>query len=161
MMATEVIMAMAVDSAATNTAVRRREDTRLRDASIASTPSARRSNPEKAAVSPLTKAGMANADAPIISSAAIYPKNGLPMIGGAKLAAAPDAASSNEIHKSRIWFTRAACSRSPRAIASTGGTNEASRAGAAAETSATPMPTSKPNATALTLNSIGAGRLLT
>src|SRR5271166_162581 len=98
MIATEVIMAIAVDNAATSTAVRRREDTRLREANMASTPSALRSKPEHAAVSPLTSAGMANAEAPIISNAARYPRNGLPAIGGAKLAAVPAKASASAIH---------------------------------------------------------------
>ena len=46
-------------------------------------------------------------------------------------------------------------------MASTGGTSDASRAGEAAETSETPMPTSKPSATELGVSAIGAGRLLT
>ena len=70
MMPTEVIMAIAVESAPTSTEVRRSEDARLREASMASTPATRRSMPEETAVSPLTSAGMANAEAAMNSSAA-------------------------------------------------------------------------------------------
>ena len=63
-------MAIAVESAPTSTALRRNEDDRLREASMASTPATRRSRFEEMAASPLIIAGMANAEAAINSSAA-------------------------------------------------------------------------------------------
>ena len=82
MMPTEVVMAMAVDSAPTRTEVRRSDDARLRDASMASTPATRRSMPDETAVSPLTSAGMAKADAAMNSRAAAISEERLAGDGG-------------------------------------------------------------------------------
>src|SRR5580693_9762452 len=102
MMPTDVVIAMAVESAPTSTEVRRKEDARLRDASMASTPPMRRNMPEEIAVSPLTSAGIAKAVAAMSRSAAAYPKNGLPAIAGANDAAAPATANARAIQRSRI-----------------------------------------------------------
>ena len=64
-------------------------------------------------------------------------------MGGASAARVPNTASISAIHASRLRSTRTSNSRRPRAMASVGGTMLASRAGANAETSATPMPATK------------------
>ena len=140
-------MAIAVASAPTSTDVRRSEEARLRDASKASTPAMRRKRPDETAVSPLTSAGMAKAQAAIISRAAAYPKNGLPAMAGANDAAAPNSGERHGDPEIAELCTRAAYSRSPRAMASTGETSDASRAGEAAEASETPTPTASPSST--------------
>ena len=104
----------------------------------------RSSMPEEIFVNPLTSAGMENADAAMNSSAAAYPKNGFPAMAGANEAAAPAIASAKPIQRSRILWTRVAYSRSPRAMASTGETSDASRAGDAAEASETATPIARP-----------------
>ena len=69
MMPTEVIIAIAVESAATRTEVRRSDAGRLRDASNASTPRSFRSGREAMDVAAATtKAGIASAEATIRSS---------------------------------------------------------------------------------------------
>ncbi len=70
MIPTDAIMATAVVSAPTSTAVRRSEPFMLRAASIASTPSTLRRMPSLMPVNPCTSAGMANAEAATSSSAA-------------------------------------------------------------------------------------------
>src|SRR2546430_1835550 len=80
-------------------------------------------------VSASTKAGIANAEAATSRIAARYPRGGLPATAGAREAAAAARPSTRASHKSRAWCTRTSYSRRPRAIASTGETWEASRAG--------------------------------
>ena len=161
MIPTEVVMAIAVESAPTSTEVRRSEDAKLRPASMASTPPMRRSTPEEIAVRLLTSAGIANADAAMNRRAEAYPKNGLPAIAGANEAAIPADANASAIHRSRILWTRAAYSRPPRAIASTGDTSDASRAGEAADASDTPIPIAIPRSITAGVSAMGAGVLLT
>src|ERR1035438_1111936 len=99
MMPTEVIMAIAVESAPISTEVRRKDAARLRDASIASTPNMRRSSPDEIEAIALTSAGIAKADAAIKSEAARYPNRGLDWTGGTRDAMAPRRASAPAIPK--------------------------------------------------------------
>ena len=145
MMPTEVVMAMAVESAPTRTEVRRSDEARLRDASMASTPAMRRNSSEETAVRPLTSAGMAKAEAR--DEAAVRQRSrrtACRRCAGANEAARPGRPARAAIHRSRILWTRAAYSRSPRAMASTGETSDASRAGEAADASETPTPMTRP-----------------
>ena len=102
MIPTDVIMAMAVDSAPTSTEVRRSDAERLRDASKPSTPSIFPSGREARRVTASTKAGIAKADATINKSAATYPNKGFPPTAGAREAAAAAAPNSSAHHRSRI-----------------------------------------------------------
>ena len=146
-MPTEVIIAIAVESAPTSTDVRRSEPARLREASIVSTPRNLPISVDAMVVNQYTSAGIESAEAAIRNNAERYPNSGLSEIAGRNAAITPNTPSSEPIRTSRVRSTRIAYSRRPRAIASVGGTSDASRAGASADATATPIPIAKASIT--------------
>ena len=160
-MPTDVIMAMAVARAATSTAVLRKDPPKLRDASSASTPSKRRSQIDPADVARYTTSGASKAVEATKSSADRYPNKGFPPMGGPSAARVPNTANTSAMAASRLRSTRTSNSRRPRAIASVGGTLLASRAGANAEPTATPMPATRARTTDPAEMVMAPGRLET
>src|SRR5712692_6881158 len=161
MMPTAVIMAIAVERAPTSTEVRRSEEERLREASSASTPRIFPSAREETEVMAATTLGIANADATTRRSEARYPSSGLPAIAGAHEATAAANPRSKAIQKSRFFCIKVMYSRLPCAMASTGDTKEASRAGEYADATATPIPITIANNAEDGVSAIEPGRLLT
>src|SRR5258707_2294802 len=161
MMPTAVIIATAVHNAATSTEVRGREPARLREASSASTPRKCCKKREAVLIVASTNAGIAKTPAATASSAARYPKTGFPPMGGTQEAAAAASARLSAIHKPDVFATRTSNSRLPRAIASTGATLAASRAGDQAESRLTPAPTRSASAADHAVKAIVPGRLVT
>src|SRR5258708_34000630 len=82
-------------------------------------------------------------------------------MAGARVAVAGANPTGRPIHTSRVLFTVVKYSRRPWAIASTGGTRAASRAGENAEATATPTPTSRASKIEMGVSAITPGRLLT
>src|SRR5438309_9109893 len=158
---TTVSIATADAKAPTNPEVRHREPARLRDASRSSTPKQRPRRFEDNVDSRSTNAGMANTDAPMSRMAERYPKRGLPSTAGMRDAKPAARAIASAIQRSRALCTRAMYSLRARAIASTGETREASRAGDNAETTATAMPTSTPRIADGRFSAADPGVLLT
>src|SRR5947199_8551695 len=105
-MPTEVIIAIAVESAPTSTEVRRKDPAMLREASIASTPTILRSIAELTDVSQQTSTGVTRAEAAISRSADRYPKIGLPEMAGTRAAVPAEAAKISAIIPSRVRETR-------------------------------------------------------
>src|SRR5258708_36513717 len=82
-------------------------------------------------------------------------------MGGTREAAAAANASISANHKPDLLATRTSNSRRPRAIASTGATRAASRAGDQAESRLTPAPTNSASVADDAVKAIVPGRLVT
>src|SRR5262249_51693546 len=110
---------------------------------------------------PDTSVGMVRADAATISRAETYPNNGFPPIDCWREAIQAANPSATATPRSRHLWRRAWCSRRPRAIASTGATAEASRAGANADKIETPTPAMNASTATDQLKAIAPGVLVT
>src|SRR5579859_4095232 len=129
MMPTEIIIAIAVESAPTSTEVRRNEPKRLREARSTATPDLFRIA-LLVLRTQVIAAGSASVPAAMAKTVAKYPKRGFPAIAGAFAELTDATARRIAITRSRFLWTRAINSRRPRAIASMGAIWAASRAGA-------------------------------
>src|SRR5579859_4441259 len=101
MIPTDVIMAIAVERAPTNTDVRRNDAARLCEASKVSTPRVLHRARDERERSTAVIAGIASAEAATRKSAETYPSNGLPSIGLANASAVAAAARPSAMQRSR------------------------------------------------------------